>query len=144
MKEIQTFRKYLIEEFYDDYREGEISRRTFIRRMAFLTGSMAAAATAMTAVGCAPLELPAATEPMPTPTPPAEEEAAVTADGLMPVEGAQSPLSVPEGDPDVISVQGIDVPYAVLANEPEVTNDYATWAPAFEAATAKLWGRIGG
>ncbi|MEZ4661792.1 MAG: dienelactone hydrolase family protein [Caldilineaceae bacterium] len=101
MKEIQTFRKYLIEEFYEDYREGEISRRTCIRRVAFLTGSMAAAATAMTAVGCAPLELPAATEPMPTATPPAEEEAA--AGGLMPVEGAQSPLSVPEGDPDVIS-----------------------------------------
>ena len=100
MKEIQTFRKYLIEEFYDDYRGGEISRRTFIRRVAFLTGSMAAAATAMTAVGCAPLEVPTATEPMPTPTPPAEEE---TANGLMPVEGAQSPLSVPEGDPDVIS-----------------------------------------
>lgn len=103
MKETQTFRKYLIEEFYDDYREGEISRRTFIRRVAFLTGSMAAAAAAMTAVGCAPLEVPAADEPMPTPTPPAEEEAAVTADGLMPVEGAQSPFSVPEGDPAVIS-----------------------------------------
>ena len=72
MKEIQTFRKYLIEEFYDDYREGEISRRTFIRRVAFLTGSMAATIAAMSAVGCAPIELPAANEPMPTNTAAAE------------------------------------------------------------------------
>lgn len=104
MKEMGTFEKYLIEEFYDDYREGEISRRTFIRRVAFITGSMAATIAAMTAVGCQPVELPSASEPMPvdvTPTAAAEEEAA--AGELVPVEGAQSPLSVPEGDPDVIA-----------------------------------------
>jgi len=97
-KEIGTFRKYLIEEFYDDYREGEISRRTFIRRVAFLTGSMAATVTAMSAVGCQPIELPAATEPMPTDAPAAE-----AAGGTIPapVPDAQSPFSVPEGDPDV-------------------------------------------
>ena len=94
-KETSTFRKYLVEEFYDDYREGEINRRTFIRRVAFLTGSMAATAAAMTAVGCQPIELPAATEPMPTDAP-SEEVAA-----LQPVPDAQSPFSVPEGDPDV-------------------------------------------
>lgn len=94
-KEIGTFRKYLIEEFYDDYREGEISRRTFIRRVAFITGSMAATIAAMSAVGCQPIELPAATEPMPTEAP-AEEAAA-----LQPVPDAQSPFSVPEGDPAV-------------------------------------------
>ncbi|MEZ4622119.1 MAG: dienelactone hydrolase family protein [Caldilineaceae bacterium] len=94
-KEVGTFRKYLIEEFYDDYREGEISRRTFIRRVAFLTGSMAATVAAMSAVGCQPIELPAATDPMPTAAP-AEEAAA-----LQPVPDAKSPFSVPEGDPDV-------------------------------------------
>jgi hypothetical protein len=46
-------------------------------------------------------------------------------------------------DPDIVNVQGFDVPYAVLANEQEVTNDYAKWAPAFEALTSKLWGRLG-
>ncbi len=97
-KEIGTFRKYLIEEFYDDYREGEISRRTFIRRVAFLTGSMAATVAAMSAVGCQPLELPAATEPMPTAAA-AEEAAGATIP--QPVPDAKSPFSVPEGDPDV-------------------------------------------
>ena len=94
-KEIGTFRKYLIEEFYDDYREGEISRRTFIRRVAFLTGSMAATVAAMSAVGCQPIELPAATEAMPTEAP-AEEAAA-----LQPVPDAQSPFSVSPDDPAV-------------------------------------------
>lgn len=101
-KETGTFRKYLIEEFYDDYREGEISRRTFVRRVAFLTGSMAATITAMTTVGCQPIELPAATEPMPTDAP-AEEATgeAVEEAALQPVPDAQSPFSVPEGDPEV-------------------------------------------
>lgn len=98
MKETQTFRKYLLEEFYDDYREGEISRRTFIRRVAFLTGSMAATIAAMTAVGCQPIELPAATEPMPTDTPAAEQQAQPTS---VPPTDPQSPLSVAEDDPDV-------------------------------------------
>lgn len=98
MKETQTFRKYLLEEFYDDYREGEISRRTFIRRVAFLTGSMAATIAAMSAVGCKPIELPAATEPMPTDTPAAEQQAQPTS---VPPTDPQSPLSVAEDDPDV-------------------------------------------
>ena len=102
MKETQTFRKYLIEEFYDDYREGEISRRTFIRRVAFLTGSMAATIAAMSAVGCKPIELPAATEPMPTDTPAAPPTS-------VPPTDPQSPLSVAADDPDV-SVSDVTFP----------------------------------
>ncbi|MCC6454528.1 MAG: dienelactone hydrolase family protein [Caldilineaceae bacterium] len=98
--ELGKFERYLVEEFYDDYREGSISRRTFIRRVAFITGSMAAASTAMLAVGCQPIEVPAATDPMPeaeeTPTAQSEAEAEAGA-----VPGAQSPLSVPEGDPEL-------------------------------------------
>jgi carboxymethylenebutenolidase len=101
MKDLNTFQKYLIEEFYDDYREGSISRRTFIRRVAFITGSMAAAAAAMTAVGCQPIELPAADEPMPEAEAPAETGAISETAGLEPVPDAKSPLSVPEGDPEV-------------------------------------------
>jgi carboxymethylenebutenolidase len=97
--QLGKFEKYLVEEFYDDYREGLISRRTFIRRVAFITGSMAATSAVMLAVGCAPIEVPAATDPMPeaeTPTPAAE---AAAAEGAVP--GAQSPLSVAEGDPEL-------------------------------------------
>ena len=106
MNDNDTFKKYLIEEFYDDYREGLITRRTFIRRVAFITGSMAATVVAMSAAGCRPVELPAATEPMPeaaTPAAAAEATAdAGTQAGAVP--GAKSPLSVPEGDPAVQAV----------------------------------------
>lgn len=131
MKELNTFQKYFVEEFYDDYREGLLSRRQFIRRVAFITGSMAATVSTLSLLGCSPAELPAASEPMPSPTlppaeptattaptatattPPAEptdtpastEESAAepTVAQLEPVPGAQSPLSVPEGDPAVNS-----------------------------------------
>jgi len=95
MKQLDTFQKYLVEEFYDDYREGLLSRRTFIRRVAFITGSMAATVAAMAAAGCQPIELPAATEPMPTATPAAAQAAPA------PTTEPQSPLSVAADDPDV-------------------------------------------
>jgi carboxymethylenebutenolidase len=116
---MNTFQKYFVEEFYEDYREGSLSRRTFIRRLAFITGSMAATVTTMSALGCTPSELPAPTEPLPspaatatlptsgptaTPSPASSSQGtATTAAQLVPVPGAQSPLSVPEGDPAVVS-----------------------------------------
>ncbi|MCL4304047.1 MAG: dienelactone hydrolase family protein [Anaerolineae bacterium] len=114
MKELDTFQKYLVEEFYDDYREGLLSRRTFIRRLFFITGSMAATITTMSTLGCAAAELPAPTETVPPPeptatTPPSTAattppEAAATAEGAAgAVPDAKSPLSVPEGDPAVQS-----------------------------------------
>lgn len=99
--QLGRFEEYLVQEFYEDFREGSISRRTFIRRVAFITGSMAAASAVMLAAGCTPLEAPAPTDPMPdaeTPTAAAPTEAR---NGAVP--GAQSPLSVPEGDPDLIT-----------------------------------------
>lgn len=109
--QLGKFEKYLVEEFYDDYRDGSISRRTFIRRVAFITGSMAAASTAMLAVGCQPIELPATTEPMPEPETPTAQPLAEAEDGSVP--GAQSPLSVPEGDPDLetgdVTITSVDV-----------------------------------
>lgn len=108
MKELNADQKYFVEEFYDDYRQGMMSRREFIKRLAFLTGSMAATVATMGLMGCAAEELPDPTEPMPTPvapTTPAEVtvvgNAAATQPPLIPVPGAQSPLSVPEGDPTV-------------------------------------------
>jgi carboxymethylenebutenolidase len=114
MKEMNTFQKYFVTEFYEDYREGSLSRRAFIRRLAFITGSMNATITTMSALGCAPSELPAPTEPLPSPVATAtpsladpmaaiRQGAATPAARLAPVPGAQSPLSVPEGDPAVVS-----------------------------------------
>ena len=102
MTKLGKFEKYLIEEFFDDYRAGALSQRTFTRRVAFITGSMAAASAAMLLVGCTPEEVPRSTDPMPTPTPSPSGTEAATATGtasLGPVPGAKSPLSVPEGAP---------------------------------------------
>ena len=70
-----------------------------MRRVAFITGSMAATVAAMTAVGCRPIELPSAAEPMPQATTPIA--GAQGSAQLEPVPNAKSPLSVPEGDPAV-------------------------------------------
>lgn len=104
MKKLDTFQKYLVEEFYDDYREGLISRRTFVRRLFFITGSMAATAATMSALGCAATELPTPTQPVPPPEPttPAAQPTAAQASNPAPTPSApKSPLSVPEGDPAV-------------------------------------------
>lgn len=116
MKELGTFEKYLVEEFYDDYREGMISRRAFIRRVAFITGSMAATAATMSLLGCTPAELPTPTEPMPSPEPPTPTAAATSSAGAQPqpTTAPKSPLSVPEGDP---AVQAKDVTFDSQGSE---------------------------
>ena len=93
MVQLEKFEKYLIEEFYDDYRSGEMSHKTFTRRVAFIMGSMTAAAAAMTLVGCTPEEVPRTTDPMPTPM----SSAASSGNATTAVPNAKSPLSVPEG-----------------------------------------------
>lgn len=107
MSDRQVLEQYLLEEFYDDYREGLISRRTFVRRVAFITGSMAAAVPAMVALGCTPSELPAPTDAIPEPESTATAAlAAATAAGTAaptsaPTTGPRSPLSVAADDPAV-------------------------------------------
>jgi carboxymethylenebutenolidase len=96
MTQLGKFEKYLIEEFFDDYRAGAMTQHTFTRRVAFITGSMAAASAAMLLVGCSPNEVPRSTDPMPTPVPSSSLPGSSTASaGAVP--GAKSPLSVPEG-----------------------------------------------
>ncbi|MBL7199869.1 MAG: dienelactone hydrolase family protein [Anaerolineae bacterium] len=109
MPELNADQKYLVEEFYEDYRAGRLSRRSFMRRIVFIMGSVAAAIAVMSAMGCTAEELPAPDEPMPTPEPgetpvvsPPTSEATAGADAaLVPVPGATSPFSVPEGHPAV-------------------------------------------
>ena len=97
MTQLGKYEKYLIEEFFDDYRSGALSQRTFTRRVAFITGSMAAAAAAMLLVGCTPNEVPQGTEPMPTPEPSTAKASGSAGASTGAVAGAKSPLSVPEG-----------------------------------------------
>jgi carboxymethylenebutenolidase len=95
---------YLATEFYEDYRAGRLSRRSFVRRIVYIAGGMAGAITLMSALGCTAAELPSESDPLPT-ADPREKEPTVppvtSTPELVPVPGAQSPLSVPEGDPAV-------------------------------------------
>lgn len=97
MTQLGKYEKYLIEEFFDDYRSGALSQRTFTRRVAFITGSMGAAAAAMLLVGCTPNEVPQGTDPLPAPEPSTPTASASAGASAGAVAGAKSPLSVPEG-----------------------------------------------
>ncbi len=107
MKDLNPDQKYFIDEFYEDYRAGLLTRRAFIKKLAFIAGSMPATIGIMGMIGCSPEEIPDATEPMPAPelsgTEPSEltsePTAAPLSAGLTPVPGAQSPFSGPAGDP---------------------------------------------
>lgn len=93
MNKLNPDQKYFVEEFYEDYREGLLTRRQFVRRVAFITGSMAATVITMGALGCTADELPSPTAEMPIAQTPVAN--------LSPVPDAQSPFSVPAGDPSV-------------------------------------------
>jgi carboxymethylenebutenolidase len=96
MIQLGKFEKYLVEEFFDDYRSGDMSQRAFIRRLAFITGSMAAASSTILQLGCTPEEVPRSGDPLPGPE---ASVLPVTTAAAGAVPGAKSPLSVPEGAP---------------------------------------------
>jgi len=112
--DLGKFERYLIEEFYDDYRAGEMPRRTFFRRVAYITGGMATAAATLAAMGCTGSDLPNAKASVPpaTPTasPPPPTPTATPTAAPVPVAGAKSPISSPENDP---AVRGRDVTFPV-------------------------------
>ena len=134
MKELNTFQKYFVEEFFDDYREGLMPRREFLRRLLYITGGMAASVATLSLLGCTPGELAELTatvntvantatalpdtavptiaatvvptdetSPGPTESAPAADSTEPPVAQLEPVPGAQSPYSVPEGDPAVVT-----------------------------------------
>jgi carboxymethylenebutenolidase len=44
--------RYVIEEHFEDYAEGRISRRELLKRVSYVTGGLAASMAALTALGC--------------------------------------------------------------------------------------------
>jgi carboxymethylenebutenolidase len=93
LKDYTTFQRYFIEEFYDDFREGSLSRRNFIRRLVFITGSVTAANGVMTTLGMEAKDLAKQTELFIDETTFYAQTASVAP--------SQSPLSVPADDPAV-------------------------------------------
>jgi carboxymethylenebutenolidase len=80
---LNPMQRYLVHEFVEDYEDGLLSRREMISRVLHITGSAAAAATVLTALG-----VRAAGGQEATPAAP---------------NGPQSPLSVDEQDPRVLT-----------------------------------------
>ena len=111
--ELGKFERYLVEEFYDDYREGTLPRRTFFRRVAYITGGMATAAATLAAMGCTGDDLPDPKASIPpatqSPTPRAATPSPTPTGTVVPVAGAKSPISSPEFDP---MVRASDITFA--------------------------------
>jgi carboxymethylenebutenolidase len=55
VEDLDVARKYLVTEFAEDYREGELKRRDLLERVYRLTGSVAASASALLALGVKPI-----------------------------------------------------------------------------------------
>ena len=87
MKPLGQFDFYLIHEFVEDYKDGLMSRRDMIRRVLLITGGVASTATILTQLGITPMTRAAMAQ-----------ETASTPDAV-----PQSPLHVPEDDPQVIA-----------------------------------------
>lgn len=92
MRELNQFQRYLVHEFVDDYNDGMMSRRDMMARVLKITGSAAAAATTLTALGVKAAD--------------ASEPVMVLRQGT---PAAQSPLAVPEDDS---AVAGADIEFA--------------------------------
>jgi carboxymethylenebutenolidase len=109
MRRLEPFEDYLIHEFVNDYLEGHMSRRDMIRRVLYITGGVAATATVLTSLGITPMTRAAY----------AQETTPVSS-------GSQSPLSVAEDDPRVLTVdisfEGNDTTILGYAAKPSGNN----------------------
>jgi carboxymethylenebutenolidase len=105
------FKKYLLDEFVEDYQEGLISRRDALKLIAGITGSMALASSMLAA--CAPPTQPAATA---LPTEPAAPTTAPTGVSTTPPTAvlptteptattAAEPSAAPSGEIEAQDVQ---------------------------------------
>ena len=87
MQERQDLFRYVVEEFAEDYREGEIERREFLRRTVILGGGIAGARTLLASLGIAGVS------------------AAELAQAQQTTPQAQPPQGVPQVDPNDPTLQ---------------------------------------
>src|SRR5689334_15040215 len=97
---LNPMQRYLVSEFVDNYEDGVMSRRDLLERVYRITGSVAAAAGTLLALGCGPATAgpsaaPATQVPAPTGGATAAAPAAATAGGAQSgTTAGRSPLSV--------------------------------------------------
>ena len=64
---MNQLQEYLVREFVADYHDGLMSRRDMVRRVVYITGGVASAATLLSSLGCGPSAAPSPTAaPKPT------------------------------------------------------------------------------
>jgi carboxymethylenebutenolidase len=116
--DLNDMQRYLVEEEAEKWRDGELTRREFMRRVSLLVGA-AASTGVLISLGCdpnTPDTTPAATMGAGAATalasPPAASEPSPTAGAAASTTTGQtggSPYSVPEDSPDV-KVEQVDIP----------------------------------
>jgi carboxymethylenebutenolidase len=52
LDQLNVYQRYVVEEFADDYKEHELSRRELLRKVLYVTGSVPLAASVLVALGC--------------------------------------------------------------------------------------------
>jgi carboxymethylenebutenolidase len=91
-RQLNDLQMYAVEEFVERYRDGLMSRRELIHRVLPIAGGVAATATLLATLGCAPTP-----PPLPTPTPAPTQPAAAAASAAT----SKSKFSVKADDPTI-------------------------------------------
>jgi carboxymethylenebutenolidase len=100
------FERYIVEEHVEDFNDGVITRRELLRRVTLITGSVAATATLLTAMGCS-------TEPSGTPVSPTARATSNAQDfATPPAQPTTDGVTVKPDDPRIkvepLAVSGAD------------------------------------
>jgi carboxymethylenebutenolidase len=111
--------RYVIEEHFEDYAEGRISRRELLKRVSYVTGGIAASLAALTALGCnvdQPRALASASAgsgaPAATATPRPASPQPNVAYATPPSTATTSPVTVKPDDPRLRAANEVGIPSA--------------------------------
>lgn len=107
------FKKYLLDEFVEDYQAGLLTRRDALKLIAGVTGSLALATSILAA--CAPADQPdVATSAAPSPTaigPTAQPAATVAATAAATATATPAPTSTPAPTPTTGDIEARDIEF---------------------------------
>ena len=105
--------RYVIEEHFEDYAEGRISRRELLKRVSYVTGGAAASLAVLATLGCnvdQPRALASATGPLASATPkPASPQPNVPY-ATPPSTATTSPVTVTPDDPRLRNANDVGIP----------------------------------
>ncbi len=103
--------RYVIEEHFEDYSEGRISRRELLKRVSYITGGVAASLAVLSALGCnvdQPRALSSAALASATPKPASPQPDVPFA--TPPSTATTSPVTVKPDDPRLRAANAVSIP----------------------------------